>query len=51
RQLYSRIKIQRKYFNPLVLESYVGIVKSFILLIAPNKLIIGIKSLLSRSSN
>ncbi|HDR4870485.1 glycosyl transferase family 2 [Bacillus thuringiensis] len=51
RQLYSRIKIQKKYFNPLVLESYVGLVKSFILLIAPNKLIIGIKSLLSRSSN
>ncbi|UOK60010.1 glycosyltransferase [Bacillus sp. OVS6] len=49
-QLNSRIKIQRKYFNPLVLESYMGIVKSFILLISPNKLIIGVKSLLSKSS-
>lgn len=50
RQLYSRIKIQKKYFKPLVLESYVGIIKSFILLVAPNKLIIGIKSLLSKSN-
>ncbi len=49
-QLRSRMKIQGKYFNPLVLESYVGIVKSFILLVTPNKLVIGIKSLLSKSS-
>lgn len=42
-QLRSRLKIQIKYFNPKIIESYMGIFKTIVLYFIPNKLVIRIK--------
>ncbi|HHB2480198.1 TPA: glycosyltransferase [Bacillus cereus] len=43
-QLRSRLRIQLNYFNPLLLKSYTGVLKSLVLLVVPNKLVIKIKA-------
>ncbi|MBK5348374.1 MULTISPECIES: glycosyltransferase [unclassified Bacillus (in: firmicutes)] len=43
-QLKSRLRIQLNYFNPLLIKSYIGVLKSLLLLIVPNKLVMKIKA-------
>lgn len=43
-QILSRIRIQWAYFDPYVIQSYLGILISFFLLLVPRILLMGIKS-------
>jgi len=49
KQLQSRLHIQLKYFDPALKESYIGILKTLILYLAPYSLILRLKQLLGIS--
>jgi glycosyltransferase involved in cell wall biosynthesis len=46
KQLYSRLRIQLKYFEPAFKESYIGILKTLILYLTPYSLILRLKQFL-----
>lgn len=50
RQLLSRLKTMWRYFDPLVPESYLGILKTLALLFTPVQLVVAVKRLLPRRS-
>ncbi|WP_404284499.1 glycosyltransferase [Exiguobacterium aurantiacum] len=46
-QLSNRFKIQLKYFNLIRIESYLGVIKTLLILFTPNKIVFKLKKIFS----